>query len=119
LLDGEAHEGGSRDPALEGVAHVDAGELLQGGAVALVAQEREPRAEVGAPGQLPRGARRGALREQRLAHLGGEQRLAAAHGEVALLVAPERDEEISRFATHGVLLTARAPRHARLAAPSR
>ena len=43
LLDGEAQEGGARDPALEGVAHVDAGQLLQGGVVALVTQEgREP-----------------------------------------------------------------------------
>lgn len=56
LFDGKAHELSAKYPALERVAHVDAGQLLQRRVVPLMAQQGQPCTEVCAPGQLPRRA---------------------------------------------------------------
>jgi len=60
-------------PSLERVAHVDPGQLGEGGVVSLVAQEIEARAEGGAPGKLAGQPRRGAPGHQCLEHLGAPQ----------------------------------------------
>jgi hypothetical protein len=53
LFDREAYDLSAGDPAHEGIADVDARQLLQDGVVAVVAQQREPSAEVRRQGSSP------------------------------------------------------------------